>query len=200
MRKRKNLKYFAIIALCVWGLFFNTMRSIRKYSKNYSESPADVAIVLGAGTANGKISQVFEQRLLHAKTLLEKNVVDHVILTGGYGEGQKISDALAAKNYLIHKGVEAEKLFLEDQSKITYYNVKNAKDIMNVHDWSTALVVSDPYHMKRAMHMCKKMEVEALPSPTPTSMYRSRSTKLQFLVTESWNYWAYILFGQHRRV
>ena len=58
--------------------------------------PADVAIVLGAGTYNGEVSPVYQERIRHGVWLYENGYVKKLILTGGYGEGSSVSDAAAA--------------------------------------------------------------------------------------------------------
>ena len=195
---RKGIKYtlgfLVILLLC----FLGTAISIRNYSKNYFDNESDVAIVLGAGTSNGELSKVFEERVLHGINLLNKNKIKKLIFTGDYGVGESISDAKVAMNYALDKGVSKDNILIEEESTITFFNIKKAKDIMEENKLSTALIVSDPYHMKRSMHMCDLLGVDALPSPTPTTMYRSRGTKFDFLMKESWNYWGYILVGQHR--
>ncbi|MEM6298634.1 MAG: YdcF family protein, partial [Bacteroidota bacterium] len=190
---KKRLRLLAITLLSLLLLFVGTAISIRQYSKRFSTSQSDVAIVLGAGTSNGKLSPVYAQRVNHALDLLSAGKVDKVIFTGGFGEGERISDAEAAAAYAIEKGFSEDQILIEEESTITFYNIKNAKALMKDHDLKNALIVSDPYHMKRAMHMCQKIGIKALSSPTPTTMYRSRKTKFDFLVKETINYWAYIL-------
>lgn len=200
VRKRNWRRYLFLVLAGLLICFIITAISIRLYSKRYFETQSDAAIVLGAGTANGKISMVFEERILHAITLLKKDKVKVLIFTGGYGKGQTISDSKAAKNYAISKGVPENKILIEEKSTITFYNIKNAKVLMKQNDLKTALIVSDPYHMKRSMDMCERIGLNALPSPTPTTMYKSRNTKFSFLVNETFNYWGYLLVGRHRAI
>jgi uncharacterized SAM-binding protein YcdF (DUF218 family) len=69
----------------------------------------------------------------------------------------------------------------------------NAKKIMDGHNLDTALIVSDPLHMKRAMLYAHDHEMKAYSSPTPTSLYRSWKTKLPFLAREVFYYTGYRL-------
>ena len=64
-----NFKRFIIILLAIIlsYLIFNAY-GIYNYSKEYSEEKCDVAIVLGAGTSNGKISPIFKERIKKAET------------------------------------------------------------------------------------------------------------------------------------
>jgi len=201
MRNRKNKRIFLkgfLALLLIW--FISNALIIRFYAKNFSDTTSDVAIVLGAGSANGKLSKVFEERVRHAITLLKEQKVKKIIFTGGFGEGQQISDSQAAANYAIKKGVRKNQILIEEASTITFYNVVNAHELMEQHNLHSALIISDPYHMKRAMEMCQKVGIQAQSSPTPTSMYRSRKTKFEFLVKETFNYCIYQLYGQFRVV
>jgi len=199
MKKGKKTKHLVagLLGLLLLCFTYHAVK-IRYYSKNFFETKSDVALVLGAGTNNGKLSPVYQERVLHAIHLLKQHKVDRIIFTGGLGEGQSISDAQVAANFAVQQGIHPNKILTEEASTITFANVQNARKIMQSNGLETALLVSDPYHMKRSMDMCQLMEIAALPSPTPTTMYRSRKTKFNFLVKETINYWGYLLVGQHR--
>lgn len=195
--KNNKLKTF-LAAILLWFGF--CLIQVYTFSKEYHEVKSDVAIVLGAGQSNGVLSPIFEERMNHAIYLLNEGKVNVILITGGYGEGESISDSEAAKQYAIEKGVSEAKILLEETSTITFYNIKNAKEIMIEYDLKTALIVSDPYHMKRSLAMCNKMEIDALSSPTSTTMYRSYKTKAPFLVKQTWFYCLFLLIGQFRFV
>jgi uncharacterized SAM-binding protein YcdF (DUF218 family) len=174
------------------------MWRVYDYAKLYHEDASDVAIVLGAGTSNGKLSPVFEERMNHAIYLMKNQKVKFIIITGGFGDGQNISDSYAAKSFAVQKGIPEANIFIEESSQITYENIINAQKIMEQNEFQTALLVSDPYHMKRAMAMCQDLGINALSSPTPTTMYRSAKAKRDFLINQTWNYCVYILFKRYR--
>ncbi|GAA0194990.1 YdcF family protein [Fulvivirga kasyanovii] len=187
-------KYLIIgISLFVTWYLFNTYR-IYLYSTKYYDQKSDVAIVLGAGTNEGKLSPVFKERVNHAINLYQQGIVDHIIFTGGFGEGQSMSDSKAAMLYAVEEGVPEAKMFIEEKSCITFENLKNAKILMDNHGMKTALIVSDPLHMKRAMRISDSHGINGKPSPTPTSMYRSWDAKLDALVYESFYYNLNLLF------
>ena len=75
------------------------------YSTHDDTQLADTAIVLGAGTFNGEVSPVYQERLNHAVWLYQEGYVDTIIPTGGTGDGSNQSDASAAKDYLMEKGI-----------------------------------------------------------------------------------------------
>jgi|694.fasta_scaffold26711_4 uncharacterized SAM-binding protein YcdF (DUF218 family) len=196
MNKKKKFLLVFISILIAWYLY--TMLEVRFYSKKYYETKSDVAIVLGAGTHDSILSPVFKERLEHSINLFNKKVVSNIILTGGYGDGQKISDSKVAMNYLVSKDIPISKILIEEKSTITFTNIINANKLMEDHQLKTALIISDPYHMKRSIEMCKKVGMTALPSPTPTTMYQRRKTKADFLIKETMNFCLFKLFERYR--
>lgn len=168
-----------------------TAVSIVQYSKLDEKTHCDAAIVLGAATADGEVSPVHRERINHGIWLYENGYVDCLILTGGVGEGNVLSDARAAKQYAMSKGIPEQDILIEERSTITEENLLHAKVIMDSHAMDTAIIVSDPLHMKRAMLMAGDYGIHACSSPTPTTMYRSAKTQLPFLAREVFFYIGY---------
>jgi uncharacterized SAM-binding protein YcdF (DUF218 family) len=67
---------------------------------------------------------------------------------------------------------------------------------MRTHRLSSALIVTDPLHAKRALTMSAELGIAAYPSPTPTSRYRTWRSKSGFLLREIYFYNVYLLSGQ----
>ncbi|MEM6724742.1 MAG: YdcF family protein, partial [Bacteroidota bacterium] len=111
---------------------------INQYASQYEERSSDIAIILGAGTSNGKLSPVFRERIAHGQYLLEKGMVDHILLTGGFGKGQQHSDAQIAKTYLIEQGVPEDRILIEEQSRYTHENLIEAQKLMDALNLTTA--------------------------------------------------------------
>ena len=175
------LMVFAIgIAISIWN-----------YGKVDEKAPADVAIVLGAAISDGEVSPVYRERINHAITLYEEGTVDFIILTGGFGEGSYKSDSQVAKEYALSQDVPEERILIEEKSTITEENLEFSKEIMEEHDLETAIIISDPLHMKRSMLMAEDYKINALSSPTTTSMYKSLKTKIPFLLREEFFYVGY---------
>ena len=195
MHKTGKKKTFRLISLfLVLSILFYlifTAISIVSYGKTDGKANSDVAIVLGAGTSNGEVSPVYRERINHGIWLYENDYVDYLILTGGIGEGNNASDAYIAKQYALSKSVPEQAIFIEEKSTITEENLENAKAIMDENSFDTAIIVSDPLHMKRAMLMAGDYGIDACSSPTPTTMYRSFKTKIPFLAREEFFYIGY---------
>lgn len=169
---------FAIIGVAAVGF------SISNYASKDETQKADAAIILGAAVENGTPTPVFRERINHAIALYQDGYVRFLIFTGGIGDGDGISEAQAAKDYVLAMGIPETAIFIEENSHITEENMENAKRIMDAQHLQTALIVSDPLHMKRAMLMAKDYGITAYSSPTKTTMYQTAKTKLPFLARE----------------
>ena len=192
--KKRILKYTTLFlsAVILYSLF--CAASIVIYSNRDDCAPADCIIVLGAGTDGKTPNPVFRERLHHAVTLYEGGYADTILLTGGYSPGNARSDAAIAGLWLESQGIPAEAILLEERSTITQENLRFSKEIMDSHDFSTAIIVSDPLHMKRSMMMAKDYEIEAVSSPTPTTRYQTWRSKLPFLARETFFYVGYQIY------
>lgn len=191
MKKRKVIRLVFIVGIFMIAYIIATSISIWNYSKVEEKQPADVAIVLGAGTADEEVTPVFQERINHGIWLYKNGYVKILIMTGGIGKGNNNSDAWVAKQYAMEQGIPESDVLLEEKSTITQENIENAKKIMEDNSYHTTIIVSDPLHMKRAMLMAEDYEIKAYSSPTSTSRYISLKSKLSFLAREEFFYVGY---------
>lgn len=189
--KLKKSKIIIIIALSAACYIIINLIEICSFSTEDQKCSADVAIVLGASTYDGEVSPVYQERINHGISLYNEGYVKKLIVTGGIGSGNRQSDAYTAKQYAISQGVPEADILTEDTSTITQENLENAKAIMDENGYTTAIVVSDPLHMKRSMLLAKDIEINAYSSPTPTSKYTSLKTQVPFLARETFFYIGY---------
>ncbi|MER1998693.1 MAG: YdcF family protein [Lysinibacillus sp.] len=163
----------SVVAFWIW-----------QYSKHDETQQADVAIVLGAAVWDNKPSPVFKGRLDYSIELYEQGYIDQLIFTGGKAQGDESAESEVARDYALSKGVKADDIQIETVSTITDENLQEAKHIMLEHQFQTALIVSDPLHMKRAMVLAKHNGIEAYSTPTPFTQYKSFRSKAPFLLRE----------------
>ncbi|MCW5876241.1 MAG: YdcF family protein [Anaerolineales bacterium] len=181
----------ALVALLAWGLY--VAGSIYSFSLQDETRPADVAIVLGAAVWRDQPSPVLTERLNHAISLYRDGLVDAIIFTGGLGRNDLLAEAEAGRDYALAAGLPAEALHVEVASTNTRENLSEAQQVMQEAGFSSALVVSDPMHMKRAMALAGDLGLEAYSSPTTTSRFASTPSQLWFLVRETAYYSGYLL-------
>lgn len=192
MKRRVLLTMFSLLLAGV-VLWTALAVSIVRYGEKDEKCNCDVAIVLGAGTTQGEVSPVYRERINHGIWLYENGYVNYLIFTGGVGKNNTLSDAYAAKSYAISQGVPESAIFIEEVSTITEENMAQSKIIMDRNGFTTALIVSDPLHMKRAMLMAEDYGITGYSSPTTTSMYRTAKTKIPFLAREEFMYIGYCI-------
>lgn len=181
-----NFRKYVVISLTAVLVYFviNAFR-IYTYSSVYFETKSDVAIVLGAGTKNDKLSPVFTERINHSLILYQKGLIKKIIFTGGFGENEEQSDSQIAKAYAIECGIPEVDIFIEEKSRFTVENLFESKLILDSIGLKTVLLISDPLHMKRAMLLADQYAIDCKPSPTKTSMYQSVKSKSKSLLYET---------------
>jgi uncharacterized SAM-binding protein YcdF (DUF218 family) len=159
--------------------------------------PAGAAIVLGAAQWNGTPSPVLQARLDHALDLYKRGYVSRVILTGGVGQGDTVSEAAAGKQYLVERGMAPESLLLEEQGLTTWESLRNAAVIARAHGIGTALLVSDPFHMLRSLKMARDLGLVAYGSPTRSSPISGNTAEeVRYALREGWAYLVYLFTRQ----
>lgn len=187
---KKHHYAFGLLLLIVLYTAGNAV-SICMYSTKDETQNADTAIILGAAATDEGVSPVFRERINHGIWLYQNGYIKKLIITGGYGDGNHYSDSFIGKQYAVGQGIPEDDILLEEASTITEENLENAMEVMNNNQYDTALIVSDPLHMKRAMRMAKDKGLNAYTSPTRTSMYKSFYEKFKFTAREVFFYIGY---------
>jgi len=191
-RLKKLGAWITLIALC-WLIYLGN--SIWKFGNKDHSHGSDCIIVLGAGVSGEEPSPVFVERIRHGVSLHQKGTADYLIFTGGIGENATLSEAEAASRLAIKWGVSPSKILKDTQSKTTRENLLQAQTLMRKTNLSSAIIVSDPLHLKRASIMAKDLGLVSMTSATSTSRYRSAQTKSEFLLRELFFYHYYLLTG-----
>lgn len=185
--------------LCLTSAFIVTIAytalSIYLYGNKTNTAAADAAIVLGAAVWGENPSPVFRERINHGINLYQRHTVQRLIFTGGKGELDEPAEAIVAKRYAIAQGVLPLDIFTETQSRTTRQNLYYASQIVTRYQLKRILIVSDPLHMKRSVLMARDLNIDAYPSPTPTTRYRRLKNQIMFLARETYFYVVYQLLG-----
>jgi uncharacterized SAM-binding protein YcdF (DUF218 family) len=151
------------------------------------------AVVLGAAQWNGDPSPVLQARLDHALDLYHRGIVKRIILTGGVGVGDRLSEAAVGKQYLLDRQVSSEVLLLDERSTTTWENLQNAADLARANGIDTVVLVSDPFHMLRSLKMARDLGLSAYGSPTRSSpISGNRAEEARYVVREIWAYLVYL--------
>ncbi len=112
----------------------------------------EVVIVLGKGLDGDKVPPDLANRLDKAVEYHQKNPDALIVVSGGKGPDEKISEALAMEKYLIDKGIPSDIIIKEDKSTSTQENFAFSSDIISEKigdDYSAALITNN-FHVYRA--------------------------------------------------
>jgi uncharacterized SAM-binding protein YcdF (DUF218 family) len=145
----------------------------------------DAIVVLGAAQYDGRPSAIYEARLEHAIDLWSGKVAPVLVFTGGKERGDRFTEGGSGARWAIEHGVPAEAVLTEERSRTTYQNLAGAKRLLQRRDPGRRpriVVVSDPFHMFRAVKQAADLGMDAYPSPTRTSPLSASRLKLTELV------------------
>ncbi len=180
---KKTAYIIGFTAILFW---LSSMYEVYRYPYSAEIRPVDAVIVLGAAAWGNKPSPVFRERINHAITLYRTNMCRYIIFTGGKGFPQEPGESVIARDYAIKHGVDEHKIFIENKSKNTFENLFFARNVARNNGLETFAIVSDPYHLKRASLIAKRLDLDVIPAPTPSTRFTSTQKKLGFLLRETY--------------
>jgi len=167
MRVKENIffhkifKYIKILFCIIFICFITIEVLIINYPK-YNQSSDDYVIVLGAGLDYGRIPNlILQERLDIAIKCMKENLAQYIVLSGGQGEDENTSEAQAMSKYLQDRGIEKNKIILEDRSRDTNENLKYSKEKIEafsnkpISDIKVKIVTTD-FHAFRSSILAKK--------------------------------------------
>lgn len=153
------LLYFLVSLVQVW----NTGRDD---SFLRSRRTVDAIVVLGAAQYDGRPSPQLRARLDHVGRLWNVPVAPLVVVTGGKQIGDRFTEAEASRDYLVSKGVPVEVIVIESRGTSTYQSLEAVRDEARLNQWNDVVLVSDPYHLKRAQLVASELGMAAEVSAT----------------------------------
>lgn len=129
-------------------------------------------IILGCAVVGDQPSWMLLHRIEGAYEYLEENPESVAILSGGQGNNEDISEAQCMFNVLTEKGIDENRLFLEDKSTDTFENITFSKQIIDDNDLSTDVAISSSdFHLKRATMVAEKQGLTAKRISAKTSVF-----------------------------
>ena len=127
---------------------------VTRGEEDWSALPVDAVIVLGAGVNGETPSMALQTRIDAAAAYLEQHPDVPVVLSGGQGSGEDITEAEAMRRALKAKGMPEDRLLLEESSTSTAENFAFSKVLLEDHDIDTdtavIAVVTNDFHIFRA--------------------------------------------------
>ncbi len=160
---RKTLVRFAsLIALAILMIIYINLNIFGRnqnliYEDMNNIPKSQTAIIFGAKAVNGKMSPMFEDRVISALSLYDAKKVDKILVSGDHGS-KDYDEVNAAKDYLVSKGADAEDIFTDYAGFDTYDTIYRAKEVFGV---ESAILVTQKYHLCRAIYISKSLGLKA---------------------------------------
>src|SRR5689334_21489855 len=134
---------------------------------------ADAIAVLGAAQYNGRPSPVFRARLDHAAALYQRGLAPVVLVTGGVGTGDTVSESEVGRRYLVKAGLPETAVVELSAETSTFSSVDSIARWFQGRDSRRVLLVSDGFHMLRLQILATRLGLVPFTSPAPNSPIRS---------------------------
>ena len=168
--------------------------------KHLETGKFDVIIVLGTTVeADGQPSQAMRRRVAHGIEMYRQSKAHCLLFTGGPG---RPPEAVVMRDLALDAGIPEDHIIIEPTATTTFENAVRSSRLMSEHGYSSALIVSDRFHLPRTLLVfrCLGIRVEGagvaawLPGPLRAWWRYPIYEACAFI----W-YAAMILAGRHRR-
>ncbi len=193
---KKRVVIFIIVLMILAGGGTYQYYSILHVGEHAEPQPADVIIVLGAAVWPQGPSPALQARIYYATRLYHEGYADKLILSGGLGENPPTeAEAMAVAASVLD--VKADAMYLEKEARNTRENLAFSKNIMEENNWETAIIVTDVFHIKRALLIAGDLGLSASGAPAKNSvLYHNRNLKIRYTIREVLALTNYYLFNK----
>ncbi|WNV77035.1 YdcF family protein [Geodermatophilus sp. DSM 44513] len=178
-------------------LVVSTATAIWWTARQDARPASDAVVVLGSAQYNGVPSSIFEARLEHALALYADGVAPVVVTVGGRADGDQFSEAESGRAYLAEAGVPEDALLAVEEGEDTLESMRAVGAAFDERGWSSAVLVTDPWHALRAERMAEDAGLTADSSPTRQGpAVQTRTTQFRYILRETAAYLLYRATGE----
>ena len=153
--------FIIVIILLILGInifvVFSTKNNIITEESAKDLKGMDCILILGAGVWGDKPSPMLEDRLVQGISLYNNGVAPKIIVSGDHGT-EEYDEVNIMKQFAIDKGVPSEDIFMDHAGFSSYDSIYIAKEIFGA---KKILIVTQKYHLYRALYIADKLEIEA---------------------------------------
>lgn len=166
MRKTKKilialLVVVLLVGLCVLGINLYVKSSVSDRIVTVEKAKdlnADCIIVLGAGLRpDGNPTWMLEDRIKVGDELYKNHAAPKIIMSGDHGR-ESYDEVNAMKKYAKSEGVPSKDIFMDHAGFETYDTMYRARDVFGA---KKVIIVTQKYHLYRAMYAAKKLGLDA---------------------------------------
>ncbi len=158
---KRLLRFFVrlsfILIVTVVGIVVLSLVFVLSSMRGDARFPADCGVVFGAAVqplrnGSGRViasqpGPAIRRRVMTAADLYKRGSLKKIFLTGGKGEGMRLSEAEVMRREAISDGVKPGDLILESRSRSTEENIAFTKPLTG--SCASIVAISDDYHLAR---------------------------------------------------
>ena len=151
---KQKLWFRVLLAVLIAGVlaFGGLLGAVLWGSYDHVQGDPQIMVILGCQVKPWGPSVLLQDRLDKALSYLEDHPDLTVVVSGGQGPDEHISEAQCMYDYLTAHGVDGEQILLEDQSHNTVQNLRYTVDLLAEAGYDTTadmVVVSNGFHLTR---------------------------------------------------
>lgn len=179
LRLRKRLWPYRLIGVA-YLIFAVTFAGVEGYilkeaydeTGNLSEDYGAV-LILGAGLKGEEPSKTLLSRLATGVEILKIREDLPVVVSGGQGPGESISEAKAMGRHLVAHGIDESRIIYEDASTNTYENMLYSRRVLEDRGLKEGkvLIVTNDFHLARSKMLARDVGLDASGYAAPTPWF-----------------------------
>lgn len=186
MKKKKRIKSFVVIVLCIFVLGAGTLFGVNSYVKSSasdriitSEEAAkltdvDCILVLGCQVKDdGTPSDMLKDRLTRGIEVYNLGAAPKLLMSGDHGR-EEYDEVGTMKQYAIDAGIASEDIFMDHAGFSTYESVYRAKEIFEA---DKIIIITQEYHLYRALYIAEELGVESYGVSSDYHTYAGQSMR-----------------------
>jgi uncharacterized SAM-binding protein YcdF (DUF218 family) len=138
--------------------------------------PVDAIVVFGGGVGeSGQAGGGYQERVVSAVDLYRAGYARAIVFSSGFRFAMREAEVM--RDLAIANGIPPDAVTLEDRAANTHENVEFSNAILRKHGWKSILLVSSPYHMRRAVLTWRAVapDVTVVPTPVERSLFYSHT-------------------------
>lgn len=163
--------FSAILAACIILAVVISVFMV-KAAKDFPPDENHTVVVLGCKVNGDRPSVMLKRRLDAAYEYLSEHENVKVVVSGGQGSDEVMSEAQCMRDYLVSRGIAPERIFMEDRSTSTEENLKFSKEVISRESLPEKItLVTDAFHQCRAEMLAKNIGIDPYNISGYTSWY-----------------------------
>ena len=182
---KNTIKSIIITGVCLAIAGTAALFGINAYVKNsvderiitaeeLSDYGADCILVLGCYVRpGGEPSHMLRDRLQRGVELYEMDAADKLLMSGDHGR-TNYNEVETMKQYAIDAGIKSQAVFMDHAGFSTYESMYRAKEVFGV---EKMVIVTQEYHLYRALYIANSMGIEAYGVPADFNTYAGQGAR-----------------------